>query len=902
MSQYQPIPLLICDGNNEDAVRNICRNAWMGFAVDHVFYGWQRDMTPDAIVGRRVKNIFDTAVNAILVLCVLGGVGGVVYELRNILSLPAAMNVFETVTLRYERIAAYVLVSGFSLLFFLFRFIHCFLLRGFVSHHASGVYDDTVSWETVSKIHERAFHDMSAAWEPHALRQFEDAVLWSRKHGIHCTVHVLFWHILATSEAKNLLVRFELAPQEIERLIRERFVNTAPSHMSVVADRALWQVVAHAYRIAAENRDPKVDMVHLLHSIFEVDAGLPLFFETLGVPLNKLQNGLAWIHFFHRLRRDYIKFRRAAFDYNVSDVGAAMTGLATPLLNSISRDLTKEVVYDALPCVVSRAQELNTLMRVFESGGSGAILVGPQGVGKMSIIEGLAHAMVEGRAPEILKNKRLLVVPISQVIAGNNPSAYYMRLTRIMSEAAHSGNIVLAFDGIEGICGVRAGGETGHDLADTFAEIVERTGICVVATGSLVSYRQVVFGTKLGSSLTKIDVTPVSDDVAIQIIESRVPSLEYTHDVFFSYESVVQCVQMARKFLQDEIVPESALKLAQEVAVYARNTHGKHSLVRGEDVGVVVAEKSHIPTATLAADEREKLLRLETLMHERVIGQDEAVSSVAAALRRARTGLHRGTRPIAAFLFLGPTGVGKTETAKTLAKVYFGGDNRMIRFDMSEFQDSRGVYRLIGEPNMQGTGMLTEAVRSQPFSLLLLDEFEKADSGVLNLFLQVMDDGRLTDSVGRVTDFSNTMIIATSNAGSQFIQDAVRGGQSYGAMRQALYDRELKDTYRPELLNRFDGVIVFTPLTLEQIEEVAHIMVGDIGARLYEREGIALHVTDAAVVRFATLGYSPEFGVRPLRRVMQTHVEDKIAEILLRGSVHRNQIIRIDVDGKVTIV
>ncbi len=289
-------------------------------------------------------------------------------------------------------------------------------------------------------------------------------------------------------------------------------------------------------------------------------------------------------------------------------------------------------------------------------------------------------------------------------------------------------------------------------------------------------------------------------------------------------------------------------------------------------------------------------MRLESEMHNRVIGQEEAVTLVANALRRSRAEIRTGKRPIANFLFLGPTGVGKTELTKTIAEVYFGSEDQMIRMDMSEYQDTNSMYRMIGRPGEQGTGVLTEAVRQKPFSLILLDEIEKADPNILNLFLQVMDDGRLTDSVGRVIDFTNSIVIATSNAGTQFVQDQLRACVTSDQIKTQLIHGELKDHFRPEFLNRFDAIVLFQALTQDQIGSVARLILGGIGKKLEER-GIVLEVTDSGVATLAAAGFDPEFGARPLRRVIQDRVENSIAGLLLQNQVHRKDTIVIDENG-----
>lgn len=313
-------------------------------------------------------------------------------------------------------------------------------------------------------------------------------------------------------------------------------------------------------------------------------------------------------------------------------------------------------------------------------------------------------------------------------------------------------------------------------------------------------------------------------------------------------------------------------------------------MVTTEDVASVVHDKSNVPVEAVTQDESTKLLELESRLHGRVVGQEAAVVAVAQAMRRARAELREGKRPIANFLFLGPTGVGKTELAKTLADQYFGNEEAMVRIDMSEYQDAASVARMIGASGDERGGLLTEAVRHTPFTIVLLDEIEKAHPEILNLFLQVMDDGRLTDGVGRTVDFTSAVIIATSNAGTSFIQDEVKKGTDVERIRLMLLERELKGTFRPEFLNRFDAIIVFKPLTMEDVVQIAGLLLASVGKRL-EEKGVHFRAEDAAVRALAEAGYDPLFGARPLRRVIQDRVDTLLADIILRKGASRRDTI-----------
>jgi len=368
--------------------------------------------------------------------------------------------------------------------------------------------------------------------------------------------------------------------------------------------------------------------------------------------------------------------------------------------------------------------------------------------------------------------------------------------------------------------------------------------------------------------------------------------------VVFTYESLQALVDLSSRYLHDTYLPQKAIVLADEVALQVSKRGEKWARVGKEDVGAIISEKTKVPVNQVTQAEGEKLLSLETRMHERMIGQEEAVKAISSALRRARAELRAQNRPIANFLFLGSTGVGKTELAKTTAEVYFGSEDAMIRFDMSEYQDKNAVFKLIGSAGE--TGQLTEAVRQKPFSLVLLDELEKAHPDILNLFLQVMDDGRLTDGQGRTIDFTNVILIATSNAGTQFIQDEVKKGTALEVIKEGLLETELRGIYRPEFLNRFDGVIIFKPLSQEDVVAIAFLMIDKVAKRL-EAKGINLRASDEAVYELAKKGYDPKFGARPLRRVIQENVENAVADFLLRGQVGRRDTMVLEPGGVITV-
>jgi ATP-dependent Clp protease ATP-binding subunit ClpA len=418
-----------------------------------------------------------------------------------------------------------------------------------------------------------------------------------------------------------------------------------------------------------------------------------------------------------------------------------------------------------------------------------------------------------------------------------------------------------------------------------------------VATASPENYRRYIEGSALAREFAKLEVLEPNGNKAIQMIESKVSWLEAQHKVYVTYEAIEAAVSMSERYMHESFLPAKAISLLEKAAV---KVGGESGAVLGvEAVAAELSRLTHIKVEKVVGNEGAELLNLESRLHERMVGQEEAVATVSQSLRRARAELRDGKRPIASFLFLGPTGVGKTELAKTLAAVYFGGEEYMIRLDMSEYQAGDALAKIIGADGQ--SGYLTEKVRSLPFTLVLLDELEKAHPEILNLFLQVLDDGRLTDGLGRTIDFTNTIIIATSNIGALYIQEEVKHQANLEVLKKNLIEQYLVQEMRPELVNRFDGIVVFKPLTMAEVAQIAKLILADLGRRLAEK-GIALEATELGLQKLAELAYQPEFGARPLRRLIQDRIENEIANLILAGKLGRRDQVVINEGGGLEVV
>lgn len=704
-------------------------------------------------------------------------------------------------------------------------------------------------------------------------------------------VEHLFASAIASDTGAIFLTRVGISFDRIKDSMA-RLVNAGPSGTGTPPmSRQAKKVLLAAYEDARKQNRKHVGAIEVFMEAFNQDERLQEVFNQVGFPPSHVLHVAEWIRLREKLREEHQRFAALAALKPKTSMNRSMTARATPLLDRFSEDLTLAAGYGYIPPLINREREMEELLRAIESGRRSVILVGGRGVGKQAIVEGLARRMVEEDVPPDLFDRRLVSINLPQVIAAGDPGLASERFYAILDEVSSSGNILLVLYGIEALTGGAGAGPL--DLAEGFASELDKGNFIAIATTTPELYTEYIERRSLGAKLSRVDVPEMDPDAAIRVLMGKSGAIEYQNKVFFTFAAIERAVNLSARYIQGKALPDKALDIIREAAVLARKKRGEQSYVTAEDVASIIHDKTNIPVEAVTQDESDKLLNLEDRMHGRVIGQDAAVTAVAQAMRRARAELQEGKRPIANFLFLGPTGVGKTETAKTLADLYFGSEENMIRVDMSEYQMAESVNRMIGSSGDERGGLLTEAVRKNPFSIVLLDEIEKAHSDILNLFLQVMDDGRLTDGVGRTVDFTNVVLIATSNAGTQFIQEQMKAGAELERIKTMLLEQELKGIFRPEFLNRFDAIIVFKPLTQDDIEQITWLMLHAIEARLADK-GIKFQVDDAAVNKLAAMGYDPLFGARPLRRVIQDTVDNQLADLILRKAVDRRDTIILE--------
>jgi ATP-dependent Clp protease ATP-binding subunit ClpC len=618
---------------------------------------------------------------------------------------------------------------------------------------------------------------------------------------------------------------------------------------------------------------------------------------------------------------------------------------ATPTLDEYSRDLTQMAREGKLDPVIGRGEEVETTIEILSRRTkNNPVLIGDPGVGKTAIVEGIAQRIVNDEVPETLSGKRVLALDLSGLVAGTQYRGQFEeRLKKVIVEVReNSEEQILFIDELHTVVGAGAA-EGSMDASNMLKPALARGELRVVGATTVDEYRKnIEKDAALERRFQPVLVGEPSVDDTIEILRGLKDRYEAHHRVKITEEAIVAAAELSDRYITDRFLPDKAIDLMDQAAARVRLRSrtkpqdtktlendirrlkrekdqavaaedfekaqdlkgriqelqdrlgafkgGRQSAaeVTAEDIAEVVSRATGIPVSQLTEEERERLLRLEGQLHERVVGQEEAVSVIAEAIRRARAGLSDPNRPIGSFLFLGPTGVGKTELARTLAEALFGEEAAMVRIDMSEFQERHTVSRLVGAPpgyvGYEEAGQLTESVRRRPYSVLLLDEIEKAHPDVFNILLQILDDGRLTDSQGRTVDFKNTVIIMTSNMGAERIQAHTRRDESFEELKEDMM-QIVRNLLRPEFVNRIDEIIVFAVLTKEQIADIAQLLLDRTKRRL-ESQGIEIEFTEEAVEFIAEEGFDPEFGARPLRRTIQRRVDNDLSRMVLEGSLN----------------
>nr|WP_218868573.1 ATP-dependent Clp protease ATP-binding subunit [Pseudoclavibacter chungangensis] len=785
----------------------------------------------------------------------------------------------------------------------------------------------------------------------------ESAANYAREHG-HTEVDAL--HLLRVMIDHPLIREAvereggdpESLVQSVELALPASVPGTAPeeSILTTSAQRAL----VDAYQLSRAFGSTYINPEHLFGALVLAEDTLPSrLLAGVGITPRSLQ-------------RSAEEAARAAQDPEAERPEASDS--ETPTLDEFGTDLTALAEAGELDPVIGRADEIaQTLEILARRRKNNPVLVGEAGVGKTAIVEGIARAIAADEVPEQLRGARIVSLELGSMLAGTRYRGdFEERLTKVVDEAtAHADEIILFVDELHTVVGAGGSGEGGGvDAGNILKPRLARGELRLIGATTLDEYRRIEKDKALERRFQPVRVGEPGLEDAVRILHGMRDAYESHHGVRYTDEALRAAVELSDRYVTDRFLPDKAIDLIDQAGARLRLRRGpgtdtaklraelehleseKRAAVEAEDyeaaselrdrvanaqraldeaiavvsddgdavidvaeIEAIIARATGIPAGRIGGDDRRRLAALESELHERVVGQDEAVRTIATAVRRSRAGMGDANRPVGSFLFLGPTGVGKTELAKALAESVFGDERALIRFDMSEFGERHTVSRLVGAPpgyvGYDEAGQLTERVRRNPYSVILLDEIEKAHPDVFNLLLQVLDDGRLTDGQGRTVDFRNTIVIMTSNLGSEFL--ASRGGAlgfvandatGFGSDK-ALRDRvmgKLREAMRPEFLNRIDEIVLFRKLEREQLRDIVRLLLRATSARLAE-QGIGFEIDDAAVDLIVDHGHEPEFGARPLRRVIQRELDDRLAGLIVASELGDGDTAIVDVDG-----
>ncbi|MFB4165647.1 ATP-dependent protease ATP-binding subunit ClpC [Alteribacillus sp. JSM 102045] len=771
------------------------------------------------------------------------------------------------------------------------------------------------------------------------------------------TEHILLGLIregegIAAKALQALNLGSEQIQKEVESLIGTGQEGSKTIHYTPRAKKVIELSMDEARKLGHSY----VGTEHILLGLIREGEGVAArVLNNLGVSLNKARQQVLQL----------LGSNEASNSNHQQASGAGSSNANTPTLDSLARDLTAVAKEEGLDPVIGRSKEIERVIQVLSRRTkNNPVLIGEPGVGKTAVAEGLAQSIISNEVPEILRNKRVMTLDMGTVVAGTKYRGEFEdRLKKVMEEIRQAGNVILFIDELHTLIGA-GGAEGAIDASNILKPSLARGELQCIGATTLDEYRKYIEkDAALERRFQPIQVDEPTTEESIQILTGLRDRYEAHHRVTITDEAIAEAVKLSDRYISDRFLPDKAIDLIDEAGSKVRlrsytappnlkeleqkleetrkekdasvqsqefekaaslrdseqrlreelekmknewkEKQGQENTeVTPEDIAQVVASWTGIPVSKLAEEETDRLLKMEDILHSRVIGQEEAVNAISKAVRRARAGLKDPKRPIGSFIFLGPTGVGKTELARAVAETLFGDEDSVIRIDMSEYMEKHATSRLVGSPpgyvGYEEGGQLTEKVRRHPYSVILLDEVEKAHPEVFNILLQVLEDGFLTDSKGRRVDFRNTAIIMTSNVGANLLRRNKNVGfttQTEGEKFQDMRDKvmgELKNTFRPEFLNRLDEIIVFHSLEKEHIKKIVVLMAEQLQERLSE-QGIKFELTEEAKDKISDEGFDPEYGARPLRRALQKQVEDRLSEELLRGNIQKGDTAVIDV-------
>lgn len=779
------------------------------------------------------------------------------------------------------------------------------------------------------------------------------------KHNYIGTEHLLLGLLSSEGVASKVLEENGTDKESVMELVNQLI---APSSTVQIKEKDGFtpraeRVIEQSYKEAMRLKSPMVGTEHILMALIKEPECIAIrLLNTMGVNLQKL-----YVDLIAGIGGDP---GQAKNEY-LAIKGKKKEKSATPTLDQYSRDLTNYAREGKLDPVIGREKEIQRVIQILSRRTkNNPCLIGEPGVGKTAIAEGLAQMIVDGNMPETMKDKRVITLDLSGMVAGSKyRGEFEERIKKVILEVMNDGNVLLFIDEIHTIIGA-GGAEGAIDASNILKPALSRGEIQLIGATTREEYRKYIEkDAALERRFQPVVVEEPTEEESISILKGLRERYEVHHNVMITDEALEAAVKLSNRYINDRYLPDKAIDVIDEAsskirlsytlvipevrlleeefkelenqkenAIIAqefesiseikekqdklqkkihrlktnqvRKNKAREYIVGENEIADIISSWTDIPVQRLEEEESQRLQKLEEILHERVVGQDEAVTAVSKAIRRGRVGLKDPNRPIGSFLFLGPTGVGKTELSKALAEAMFGDENAMIRVDMSEYMEKHSVSKLIGSPpgyvGYEEGGQLSEKVRQKPYSVILFDEIEKAHPDVFNILLQVLDDGHITDAQGRKVSFKNTIIIMTSNAGAQRIIEPKTLGfvtvqddnETYKTMKNDVME-EVKRIFKPEFINRIDEIIVFHSLTKENIEEIVSIMLTTVGKRVKSNMDINLKISKETIAYLADVGFDPKYGARPIRRAIQTNIEDKLAEEILYGKIQQGDTVTV---------
>lgn len=680
---------------------------------------------------------------------------------------------------------------------------------------------------------------------------------------------------VAKNDFIEALNKFELQPDIIYLLKKSELTpSTLLAKLKEAPEFDKTKILETSFEIAKSQGTNYVHIEQVFVALVSLIPKSNIALSTFGSSLGSLSGAAKWI-VIEREKLDRVYLWQDDYELpQIGGIGRTMTGRVTPALDRISEDFTKQATKKYNKRHVAHKAEMDKVAQILSGSKVNVLIVGEPGSGKTSIVRNLAFAIARGTKYSALKFKRIVNIETGKLIAGaKNSGDLAAKLKYALDEVEKSGDVIIFIDEIHNIVsGVSSEETETSSIFSILESYLTNNSIQFIGATSVQNYRKFIEPNGAFARIFQIvELPPSSKEETLEVIQVIAAEKEKENKVFITYPALEKIIELSNKLIQERVFPDKAI----DVLIRTLTSSRTDSTINKDVVSKVISEVTKVPVENLSDEESNKLLKIEDELKSKVIGQDEAISLIAKALKRARAGMRNESKPIASFLFVGTTGVGKTETAKALARTYFGSTKQMIRLDMSEYQQVDSINKLIGSPDGTMKGTLTEAVRSTPFSLILLDEIEKAYPSVLLAFLQVLDDGRLTDTFGRTIDFTNTIIIATSNVGTKSIQDIAKSSGTFEQMSETAMT-EVRNKYAPEFLNRFNGIIVYKPLNLESVRKICLLQLQRVIA-IAKEKGIELNFKPELIDKLIEKGFSPEWGARPLTRVIEDSVESFIA-------------------------